>query len=431
MSSSGPGGTGVTVVVGPSFELHSGVHAELLDHPPPGVEYRQPPCALECLFPAGTRFPPNPFDDLSLGDAVAFDLPAPNLVVHSSRLPVANGVPWLAENDCLLSTIRFGPFWAYGPNRTGADQVDWAAVRLRERVMLDRFLDDQCEAVLFMTEYARTSALRRIGDSGLLDDGEQARLWGKSDVVHPALAPRAPGPVPPDPVSVVYVGRTFEDKGGPLALAVFAALHEHYRERIRLVFVGELPAGWPRPPWTSFLPCTSRREFLDVLASCHIFFSPTLFESPGMALLEAAAAGLAVVTSRGPGMEHIQEILIDGVNALLISNSVPVDRRIRQYLAALRLLVDDCERRLEMSGHNRALVERGVISLGERDQKLVPHYENMAARVTRGPHRRPTGARPGLVEKSFSEAYLRLASAARGGTTARRLLVPSGPSREA
>jgi starch synthase len=58
-----------------------------------------------------------------------------------------------------------------------------------------------------------------------------------------------------------------------------------------------------------------RNDIRDLLRATDVFAFPSIYESVGVALLEAMACGLAVVASRVGG---IPEIVTDGVSGLLV-----------------------------------------------------------------------------------------------------------------
>jgi glycosyltransferase involved in cell wall biosynthesis len=414
------------VALGPGLELHDGVHGALIANPPAGVMYVQPDWDYECWFPRDRAgFPPNPFDDLSACETVHFALPPGGAAIHASRVPVANDAPWLCESDCLTATLQYGMLYALGSEATVvAGAVPPERVLLRVRTILGRFLDERCEAVLFRTEYARSSAFEWIEQGSLVAPRELERLWAKSAVVYPAVPPsprRAAGLLP----TVLFAGRTFEDKGAEIALAVFAELRRRFEDRIRLIFVGDPPAGYELPKGIVAQPTMPRPQFLRLLRECEVLVYPTLYESLGMTLLEAAAAGLAIVTSCGPGMEHVDELLVDGRDALLVSNSLPEGRRVASYLEAVSGLLEDPRRLAAFGTEARRLATTGQFSLRERDRRLLPHYERMEARLAGAPaptrRARPPGH--GLVCRTFSQTYLVLEMAIRSGGRSRRLLL--------
>src|SRR5581483_10842363 len=88
------------------------------------------------------------------------------------------------------------------------------------------------------------------------------------------------------------------------------------------------PEGSSVHPRVAVVPVEDRSSYLDRLAAAHVFVSPTEFEGYGMALVEAAAHGLALVTTFGPGMEHVAERFVDGVHGLFVSTSASLDERV-------------------------------------------------------------------------------------------------------
>jgi glycosyltransferase involved in cell wall biosynthesis len=427
-----PGPESGTVALGPSLELHDGVHGALIDEPPAGVTYVQPAWSYQCRFPQADGFPPNPFDDLSACDSVSFRLPHGGLAIHSSRLPVSGDVPWICESDCLISTLQYGMLFALGSEaavREGAVAAD--RIRLRVRTMLSRFLEDGCEALLFRTEFARASAFQWIEESAVLGLGQVEKLWGKSAVVYPAVPAIRRQPLGARR-SVLFAGRTFEDKGAEIALAIYRELHTRFGDTIRLIFVGNRPPGRASPDWIIFHPVMPRSQFLELLAECDILLHPSFYESLGMTLIEAAGAGLAIATSCGPGMEHIEEILVDGTNACLVPNSLPEHNRVRHYVDAISVLIKDDARLRELSTNNRRLARYGPFSIRERNRRLLPHYQRMWERLANGHSASQgwhhTSSSGNLATRTFSEAYLRLEMATRGEGRSRRLLLPAVPA---
>ncbi len=414
------------VILGPALELHRGVHGALLEHPPPGVVYDQRSHRYHYRFRAGL-FPPNPFDRLAVDEAVEYDAPMPAFV-HSCRLPVRNPVPWVVEHDDFAMALRYGQFFAVGSEasiRSGT--LDEKAIALRQRTLLARHLEPRCRAVLFWTEFARRAALGYLEATGLCTGPALDTLRAKTDVVSPAL-PALAAPAREGAVHVLCSGRTFADKGGELALEVFGELARRFGTSVRLTLVVDTVASPVDTRSVRVLPLLPRQDYLKLLAQAHIFFSPTSFESFGMALLEAAAAGLAIVTSCGDGMEHVSEMFDEGRHACLVPNEWPRERKVRAYVAALDRLIRDGPARREMGANGRRLTESGPFSPGARDRKLQLHYSRMLdttpgrARHRRTPPASGTGPRsaagrrpfPGKLEaRDFSEEYCWLEIAAR------------------
>ena len=362
------------VVLGPASELHRGVHGTLVDSPPPGVRYVDAPHAHRFRFAGSSRGARDPFREHAAGEFVEYRVP-PGLVwgVHSSRLPVAGRLPWVADVDCLVTTLRYGRPFLLGTN--GSDtlgQVGPDALRRRERIMLRQYLGARCKGLLFRTEHARRTALGYITDEQLLDPRELDAFAARLDVVHPTVRPGRSRPLAASTVTVVYAGRTFEDKGGALAISALASLVDL---PVRPVWVGAGPvdmrAALPGVELHEWLP---RAAWLELLGRADVLVSPTEFESYGMALVEGAACGAAIVTTSGPGMEHIGELFEEGVHALFVDNRLGAAAKLAALTRHVRALVERPELRRAMQAANRALFTHGRLSLARRDATLLARY---------------------------------------------------------
>jgi glycosyltransferase involved in cell wall biosynthesis len=148
-----------------------------------------------------------------------------------------------------------------------------------------------------------------------------------------------------------------------------------------------------------------RADYLALVGDSQIFFSPTLFESFGMALLEAAAAGLAIVTSCGAGMEHVSEMFEDGRHAYLVPNQWSYEAKVGAYVSLLERLIADAGRRREMGAEARSLVEVGPFSIEKRNRALRAHYERLTEPIGPAASAPPLLNKYRLETREFSEAY--------------------------
>ncbi|MFB7666494.1 glycosyltransferase [Kitasatospora sp. NPDC056138] len=371
------------VLLGPAHELHVGVHGSLLTAPPAGAAY------LQCTYTL--RFCPDrescqafsPLHDPAVAEWVRFvDVPADVEVVHSSRLPVQTPLPWVVDADSLLTPLQVGRFFALGAAARGAPPVPSpGAVARREAAMTARYAGGRCARILFRTEHARRRFLGHLDGRGHRPETIE-ELAAKSEVVYPAVPATRRVGRPGQPVCVLYMGRTAQDKGATVAAEVFTRLRERHQAGVRLVFLGPCPAalaGRLSSAEAELVPVLPRPAYLDQLGQADVFLSPTTFESFGMGLLEAAAAGLAIVCSAGPGMEHIGELFAPGDNALFVSNADPVAQRVAGYTAAVSELIDNEPLRRRLATNNHALTDRGKLSIRRRNDRLGTVYAQAAA----------------------------------------------------
>jgi glycosyltransferase involved in cell wall biosynthesis len=415
-----PAADELCVALGPSLELHRGYHGSLLDDPPPGVRYVQPAATHRFAYAERGEFPFNPFHQLAAAETVLYDLPEDVALIHSCRTPAGHALPWVVDSDDIVVTLEYGQCFALGSQaRIRSGEVEPASRELRRRTMLARYLDPRCRRVLLWTELARRAAVRFVEGSGSLDAPELAAFCAKLDVLYPAVKLPVEQPRAGRPIVVLCTGRTFEDKGGELAISALAALRERFGAAVEPVLVGDVPAHCDaRRRGIQVLPVLQRADYLALLSRAHVFFSPTEYESFGMALLEAAAAGAAIVTSCGRGMEHIAELFDRDRHAILIPNEWPAAQRREAYVRALTELVRDASLRERMGRANRELVAAGPFCSERRRHRLRDIYDDALRARQPSPGR---SAPHGLALRALPEQYLGLELATRTGNRAFRL----------
>jgi phosphatidyl-myo-inositol alpha-mannosyltransferase len=169
--------------------------------------------------------------------------------------------------------------------------VRWAASRLDLRVAV--------------SEEARRTATEALG-------GTYEVLWNGIDPKRFEAAPPSPRTGP----TVVFVGRHEPRKGLPVLIEAF----ERLGPEARLWILSEGPEtsrlrqrtlGDPRIEWLGIVP---EHEKLSRLAGADVFCAPSLTgESFGVVLLEAMAAGAAVVASDLSGYRDVARPGIDAV----------------------------------------------------------------------------------------------------------------------
>jgi len=145
----------------------------------------------------------------------------------------------------------------------------------------------------------------------------------------------------PDDLVLLFVGKEFRRKGLAPAVDALAGLPEHVR---LLVVGGDDPAPYAararahgvrhRVTWVGH---SARVE--DYFSAADLFVLPTLYESFGLVAIEAAAAGVPVVTTRVSGIE---EYVVDGVNGRF------VERDGASVAAVVADLAADPDRRASM-----------------------------------------------------------------------------------
>jgi glycosyltransferase involved in cell wall biosynthesis len=181
-------------------------------------------------------------------------------------------------------------------------------------------------------------------------------------VVPPGLPPPPAFPPPPPRTGglprIVFVGHDWRRKGGD------RLLRWHQERWVGRAELHLCSAGAPRRLRAPGVVDHGRLPYPEVrgalLPSADLFVLPTRKDMSPWAVLEAAAAGLPVVTSAVGGLG---EMVVDGVTGYL----VPPDDD-RGFVSAVESLLDDPDRRSRMGGAARRHVEATFdpVSAGDR-----------------------------------------------------------------
>jgi 1,2-diacylglycerol 3-alpha-glucosyltransferase len=156
--------------------------------------------------------------------------------------------------------------------------------------------------------------------------------------------------IPANAALLLFVGRLAREKGLRLLLETLAGLAPH----VRLLLVGDGPARRDLEAEAWRLRVQDRVVFggeqdhahvIDALFACDIFVFPSQTETLGLAVLEAMAAGCAVVAVRGGA---IPEILRDGESGRVVPAAPSALRQ------AITDLLGDPERRRALGAGARA-----------------------------------------------------------------------------
>lgn len=378
----------LNVTLGPSIDLHVGIHGALLASPPEGITYARRGGTHVFLFPPGSAYP-DVFETPHWGEFVSLGEDAP--VVHSARWPVLNARAWVADMDdfgypvlggrTLFNEAFWGPF-RREVGRPGGPPADHP-LRLRLSHMLRAYAHPSCRAILFGTTLGLARAAQFISDLEAGADGEA--FLRKAQVLGPAMPP-----VPAESVAAKWQGQTGTNvlfcgmgwrlKNGALAIRVMARLAVKH-PGARFIHAGDVPPEYrddqrrrALPPNLRLLGPVPREHAKALFEGAHILFHPTRSESFGMVLLEAAAAGLAVVCARGRGLEHLDEIVDPRGAATLDRGAVPEGDEEAVFTTLLDALLTDRQAAETMGMRNHARVEGSMLSSVNRNAALASVY---------------------------------------------------------
>jgi glycosyltransferase involved in cell wall biosynthesis len=378
-----------TVYLGPSIDLHVGVHGSLVDSPPTRVRYQLVDARHVFLFPASAPAR-SPHLAAHWGELVEF--PRCDGVAHSTRWPVIHHPAWVVDTDDLGIVLLGG---RYAAHPTFADALRDASTKpmpddIRRRCdnLLVAYAHPSCGAILCRSRTV-AEATRRWIDS-LCSPPTADVLLDKLRIVYPAQRPCGEEHIrhkwrSDARLQVVFCGRHFESKNGDVALRIFASLAREF-PAVSFVYIGKVPAAEQREHASAlggricYLEEPRRDRVLAELRESHVLFHPSQFESVGIVFFEAAAAGLAVVTATGGAMAHVGE-LFDQAGARLLDRDrvAPADEPLafEQHLRAC-LRHPEITRGMAIWNYERS--RTGPFSLARRDATLAQAYGAVTAR---------------------------------------------------
>ena len=371
------------VIFGPKIDLHDGIHGTILQNPPADIRYsvRHATHLFQFLRPGLA----SPHRDFHLGDFVDFG-PGPELV-HSSFWPVIHRRAWVADMDDFGYPVLGGRALLNPDIRQNFRRGDREGLQhqIKQRManMLTMYAHPSCKGIVFCTQYARNVATRILHrlEAGALGEA----FLNKAVVLYPAQRACSREKVRQkwsrlDTLKVVFCGCDYEAKNGALALRIFQRLAAEM-SGVQFVYIGQIPLSSHHHQLPSNLDVVGtipRDKVLEILDASHIFFHPSKFESVGIVLLEAAAAGMAVITSEGREMAHTGEFFGDGGAILMDRTEVPTEREETWFGTRLRTLLRSPAVAARMGFRNHEFSMKGQFSLAHRNSELAKLYDEGA-----------------------------------------------------
>ena len=378
----------VPVLIGPSLDLHPGIHGSLLRNPPEGYVHRVR-AATHYFYGASQPGSMRAFSPIRRTHAAeCISMGGDGALAHSSRWPVLGRRRWIVELDDLGYPLLFGRRGLQASFRD-AFARPWSErltrdILHRAQTMLVAYAHPSCRRVVFRTHAALEQAVKFTTALGL--EAQMAPVLAKCTVILPAAGAmdgdaalrkwRTPGPL-----QVVFCGRDFAAKDGELALRVVREVLARGRA-LQFTCIGDVPAEFrdahadPRMKFTGALEPAQVQEHLR---GAHVLLHTSPAESVGMVFLEAAAAGMAVIASEGPRLPHLSELL-DERGYIAVDRSRGTTRaQQREFVRALDALAGDCAHAQAMGRANLGNARRGVNSLARRNRAWRHVYDEARA----------------------------------------------------
>jgi len=212
----------------------------------------------------------------------------------------------------------------------------------REAIKAQKEIFDTCEAVFVPSRWAKHSVCADydIPDNRVFVVGAGASLDGAESTVKP------------DGLNILFVGRNWQRKGGPILLDVFRKLQQK-RPSVTLSVIGTHHHS-SFPGVRFFGPLNKRKpaqyaRLHNAFTRADVLCVPSLFEPFGLVFLEAQLYAVPPVTFFGEGRD---DAIRDGVTGILVRERTPE----ALYEKLLHLLLDR-ERIRQMGKAGRAFVK--------------------------------------------------------------------------
>lgn len=162
-----------------------------------------------------------------------------------------------------------------------------------------------------------------------------------TEVWKPAV--RTPGERP----VILFVGNSFEAKGGPILLEAYSKYLSHLCD-LRIVSTDKRVQSMPAIAGVEIIPGLTREDLIPVYQSSDLFVLPTRREAAGNVFAEACAVGLPCI---GTDVGGVHTLVRDGVNGHLL----PIHAGPYEWAAAIRALLEDADYRYKLGLNSRKI----------------------------------------------------------------------------
>lgn len=360
------------VKLGNYYDLHTGYHDIFLNHPNRYFVFQAAKPKVLCgLLREGKKdFHPTEYP-------FYFELhqyPADSGFIQSTFFPVSNRVPWVVDMDDIC--VPFYGNTYINRNLTRRLRREYHNDPLYKRTILTRlslYSSSYCKGILFWSMDGIKGALSCFKDFDIYNTPEVREFLQKVILAYPVVKPFIKRVKLNRPRTVLFMARGFEDKGGNIALAAFKKLRKH-DPRIRLIYCGPISNKYKKCyadllEQITYFPEVIHEEALLLLKKSDIFIFPTQFESFGITLIEAMAAGCIPLSYSGKDLEVIKEIIENGrTGVLLRKNEGGIDetKEAQRFFKKIIWLLSDDKKLRGMKRRALEEVTKGKFSFSKR-----------------------------------------------------------------
>lgn len=358
--------------IGNFYDLHTGYHASFLDYFNRHFAFKPTgPKIICCLLKKSKdKFHPAKYP-------FYFEIhkyPDSSRYIHSAFFPVINKTPWTVDMDnyclplygnaCINKSLMKNLRKKYFKNPLYRETF---LARIRA------YSSPYCKGILFHSITGVEKAFSAFDYFNILDTPEVKAFLNKIVLAYPAMRALSNKAKIHEPPTVIFMGRDFKNKGGHIALAAFRKLIK-YDPSLKLIYCGPIPERYKRRYGDllkdiTYYPGVDHNQALGLLKMSDLLILPTPFESLGITLVEAKAAGCVPITYYGKALEAMKEIIKNGTTGILIKKPkgpANEEKEAQGFFRQVVSLLKDKKRLKRMKQKSLQEVKRGKFSFNRR-----------------------------------------------------------------
>jgi len=250
----------------------------------------------------------------------------------------------------------------------------WDTVEGQEKVK-KILLDKNCKKIMPWTEHIKKEILKIYPE-----------IKEKIEVIYPAVPIIKNLKKPKNKkLKIIFIARSFDIKGGPIALEVLDQLRQKYD--IEGIIVSNVPkklkVKYPNLKIYNLIP---QEELFKLMEKSDLFLYPSSVDTFGFSLLEAMAFGLPIITINTNYTMSRKEIIKHNKTGLIFDIKEKVNYRkiSRINNKAIALMFEGCSKLIENNSLRKKMskeciktIKEGKFSITERDIKLKRIYKEV------------------------------------------------------
>jgi len=249
--------------------------------------------------------------------------------------------------------------------------------KIKKNKIKNILLRENCKKIIFWTEHAKKEA-----------EKEFPLLKNKFDFLYPAINIKKFKKSKKKNITLLFVGRSFYEKGGFHALVVLDKLTKKFNN-VDAIYAGEIPENfrkkYSKNSKIKILGMVNHKKLMkEVYPSSDLLIYPGYHDSFGFAYLEAMSFGIPIVTTKRYNTEEIVENEKTGFLINYDEEKIKINRLgfnekklIGSFCDKISKLIENKRLREKMSKNCLKEIKFGNFSIKKRNKKLKEIYEEV------------------------------------------------------